>query len=246
MVKVEKAKGLLNPPGWLLLAAGVIAGLVNGLLFLPSSADTATAVGLAWFIGVSLGGWLGLATFRLLIAGFRLIYKNQSARVLTALSRLETRSVAFRSLLDKDSVATLSRNGHPHPSNANSPIFSKLLWPLWRFSWYFYPLGIIGTFAYGLVLILYYVGGMSISPRLIILAAGAAVTFPALLFAWLFPIILNWTILNGCRAALREIDYFERILFDASTGQPSISIPDLSAVEKAITTPPKRLSRLAA
>lgn len=252
MIKADKSKRVLNPPGWPLLAAGLVAGLVSTLLTLltlpslPSSADTATAVGLAWLIGVALGGWLGLVAFRALSAGFRLIYKRQRTRVLTAVSRLESRFVALQDLLGKEGVAMHSSNGHPRPANADSPIFSKLLWPLWSFSWGAYPLGIIGIFAYGLVIALYYVGGMDISLHLVLLVAGATVAVLALLFAGLFPIVLNWTILNDCRTALREIDRIEQRLADARAERIAISILDLSIVEAAMTEPPKWLTRLAA
>lgn len=246
MIKAEKSKQLLNPPGWPLLVAGLVAGLVSGLLALPSSTDTATAVGLAWLIGVALGGWLGLAAFRLLSAGFQLIYKKQRAQVMAAVSRLESRLAAVETLFLEAGMSIPSSNGQRRPTKSESLLFAKVLRPLWGFSWGFYPFGIIGVFAYGLVAILLSVGGMDISLHLILLAVAAAVTLPALLFAWLFPIVLNWKILRDSRQALGKVERIEQRLADARAEDISISIPDLSIVEKAMTTPPKWLTRLAA
>ena len=246
MVKVEKAKGLLNPPGWPLLVAGVIAGLAHGLLTLSSSADAAVAVGLAWFIGVALGGWLGLATARLLSAGFLTIYKRQIARANAAVSKVVSRLAALQVLLDAKGIVIPSHNGHsPLADYTPSPYF-KAGCSLWSFSWRFYPLGIIGTFAYGLVITLSYVGGIDISLHSILLALAAAVTFPALLFAWLFPLALNWRILNISRQLLQVADSIEQQSAEARVEDITLSIPDLSSIEKTIDTPSKLLTRLAA
>lgn len=246
MIKSEKSKQLLNPPGWLPLVAGLVAGLVSGLLTLPISADTATAVGLAWFIGVALGSWLGLAADRLLSAGFLTIYKRQIAWGNAVVSTVAARLAALQLLLDAKGIVIPSHNGHSLRANDTPSPFFKAGRSLWIFSWHFYPLGIIGISAYGLVIILSYVGGMDTSRHLILLAPVVAVTFPVLLFAWLFPLALNWKILHTSRRLLRRIDRIEQQSAAARTEDITLSIPDLSSIEKTINTPSRLLTRLAA
>lgn len=243
MIKSEKSKQLLNPPGWPLFVAGLVAGLVSGLLALLSSADIATAVGLAWFIGVALGGWLGLATARLLSAGFLTIYKRQIERVNATVDGVVSRLTL---LLDAKGIVIPSHNGHSLRANDTPSPFFKARRSLWSFSWRFYPLGIIGTFSYGLVITLSYVGGIDISLHLILLALAAAVTFPALMFAWVFPLALTWRIIHISRRLLRKIDRIEQQSAEARVEDITLSIPDLASIEKTIDTPSKLLTRLAA
>lgn len=246
MIKVGKPGQLLNPPGWPLLAGGIAAGLVSGLLTLPSSADIATAVGLAWLISVALGGWLGLMAFRAISAGFRLIYKRQSAPAAAALAAAQSRLAAFQSRRDGRSPTVDSVNGYSPPSRRQSPVYSDAVRLLWRCSWDFLPVGISGIFILGLATILFYAGGLDFSLPLLGLAGIAAVTCPALAFAWIFPIALNRKIRQDSRRASDEIDRMEQSLAEAPAELPAIFLPDVAAIAKAMDTPSRWLPGLAA
>ena len=252
MIKVGKPGQLLNPPGWPLLAAGLIAGLVSSLLTLltlpslPSSADTATAVGLAWLIGVALGGWLGLAAVKALGFWFPIIYKSQRAPAEAAFSSVKSRLAALQAILDEDGIIIPTINGYSPHRNTQLPISTRAGRSLWRLSWGFYPFGIFAIFTCGFSIGLLYVGGVDIYLYLILLTAGTVVTGSALLFAWIFPIALNRKILRDSRRALGKIDRIEQRLADARAERIAIPIYDLSIVEAAMTEPPKWLTRLAA
>ena len=246
MIKVGKPGQLLNPPGWPLLAGGIAAGLVSGLLALPVSAETATAVGLAWLIGVALGGWLGLAAARGIIIGFRLIYKRQSAPAAAALAAAQSRLTALQARRDGRSPAADSVNGHSPPSRRQSPVYSDAVRLLWRCSWNFLPVGISGIFILGLATILFYAGGLDFSLPLLGLAGSAAITCPALAFAWIFPLVLNRKIRQDSRRAIDEIDRMEQSLAAANAEPPAIFLPDVAAIAKAMDTPSRWLPGLAA
>lgn len=246
MIKIGKPVQLLNPPGWPLFMVGLSIGLGHGLAVLPRSAETAAAIGLAWLIGVALGGWLGLAAVKALGSWFLIIYKNQSAPADAAFASVKSRLADLQVILGAEGIIIPTINGHSQRSNAQLPLVARAGRALWRFSWSFYPFGIFAIFAGGFSIALLYVGGVDISVHLIWLIGGAAVTFPALLFAWIFPIALNRKILKDSRRALGEIDRIERRLAAANAERIAISIPDRSMVEAAMTEPPKWLTRLAA
>lgn len=249
MIKVGKPGQLLNPPGWPLLTGGIAAGLVSGLLTLltlPVSAETATAVGLAWLISVALGGWLGLAAGRGINSGFRIIYKRQSAPVAAALAAAQSRLAAFQARKDRRSPAVDSVNGYSPPSRRQSPVYSDAVRFVWRCSWDFLPVGISGIFILGLATILFYAGGLDFSLPLLGLAGIAAVTCPALAFAWIFPIALNRKIRQDSRRASDEIDRMEQSLTDTPAEPPAIFLPDVAAIAKAMDTPSRWLTGLAA
>lgn len=245
MVKVEKAKGLLNPPGWLLLAAGVIAGLAHGLLTLSSSADAAVAVGLAWAIGIGVGGWLGLTVAGWLRSRFLSIYNRQRATADTAIALAKSRYAALPTML-KAVDATPSGNGYTRTAAAKLPRYVRPGRFLWRRSWDFYPFGIFVVFGYGLTVALFYVGGIAIAVPAILWGLATGVTFVAMLFAWVFPLALNRKVLNISRQLLRAIGHIEQQSAEARVEDITLSIPDLSSIEKTIDTPSKLLTRLAA
>lgn len=246
MIKVGKPGQLLNPPGWPLLAGGIAVGLVSGLLALPVSAETATAIGLACLISVALGGWLGLAAGRGILAGFRIIYKRQSAPAAAALAAAQSRLAAIQARKNGRSLAADSVNGYSPPSRRQSPVYSGSVRFVWRCSWDFLPVGISGTFILGLATILFYAGGLDFSLPLLGLAGIAAVTCPALAFAWIFPLALNRKIRQDSRRAIDEIDRMEQSLAAANAEPPAIFLPDVSAIAKAMDTPSRWLPGLAA
>lgn len=246
MIKVGKPGQLLNPPGWPLLVGGIAAGLLSGLLALPSSADIATAVGLAVLISVALGGWLGLAAGRGIVAGFRIIYKRQSAPAAAALAAAQSRLAALQARRDGRSPAVDSVNGYSPPTRRQSPVYSGAARLLWRCSWDFLPVGISGTFILGLATILFYAGGLDFSLPLLGLAGIAAVTCPALAWAGIFPLVLNRKIWQDSRRASDEIDRMEQSLAAADAEPPAIFLPDVAAIAKAMDTPSRWLPGLAA
>ena len=249
MIKAAESKQLLNPPGWPLLAGGIAAGLVSSLLTLltlPGSTETATAVGLACLISVALGGWLGLAAGRGIVAGFRLIYKRQSAPAAAALAAAQSRLAALQARNNGRSLAADSGNGYSPPSRRQSPVYSGAIRLLWRCSWDFLPGGISGVFILGLATILFYAGGLDFSIPLLGLVGIAAVTCPALAWAGIFPLVLNRKIRQDSRRAIDEIDRMEQSLAAANAEPPVIFLPDVSAIAKAMDTPSRWLPGLAA
>jgi len=249
MIKVGKPGQLLNPPGWPLLAGGIAAGLGSillTLLTLPSSADTATAVGLACLISVALGGWLGLAAGRGINSGFRIIYKRQSAPAAAAVAAAQSRLAALQARKNGRSPAADSGNGYSPPYRRQSPVYSGAVRLLWRCSWDFLPVGISGIFILGLATILFYAGGLDFSIPLLGLAGSAAVTCPALAWAGIFPLVLNRKIRQDSRRAIDEIDRMEQSLTDTPAEPPAIFLPDVAAIAKAMDTPSRWLTGLAA
>lgn len=244
MIKVGKPGQLLNPPGWPLLAGGIAAGLLGGLLALPRSAEAAAAIGLAWLISVALGGWLGLAAGRGIVAGFRLIYKRQSAPAAAALATAQSRLAALQARKNGRSPAADPVNGYSPPSRRQSPVYSGSVRLLWRCCWDFLPVGISGIFILGLATILFYAGGLDFSIPLLGLAGIAAVTFPALAWAGIFPLVLNRKIRQDSRRAIDEIDRMEQSLAAASAEPPAIFLPDVSSIAKAMDTPSRWLTGL--
>ena len=241
---IREKKQLLTPPGWPLLLAGGIFGLVAGAFSLSESLEKATAVGIALFLGIALGGWMGVTAVKGLSSVLFKVYKTSDADLEQAISALKQRFA--------DAMTSMNADGGLRPSaeeSSNDAVIKvgssfKALIELLRISSYIYPIAAVIVSAEFLTIVLLTVGGVDIPATISLFTLGSRALCGAMFAIYLLAFIHGLQLIRGTRKLINEIYSIEQLVATRRDGNIEKIIPDMSSMEKAVNVPPLVLARL--
>ena len=243
---IEAKREILNPPGWPLLLVGGFLGLVAGAFSFSESPDKATAVGIALFVGISIGGWLGAVIVRAVSAILCKFYKDSDAKLVKARDDLKqyfadtlpllSSSIEVRALEGESSKRAMAKfSSSVEVFRALGNVFN-----------YLYPIVAIITFSEITTRVLLSAGGLEVPPALSLLAYVSLSCFMFLFVVNILIVFSGLLLIRNSVKLMGEINSIEQLLAARIDGDIEKLIPDTSSVEKAVSVPPMVLSRLAA
>ena len=167
---------LLNPPGWPLLLAGGFLGLVAGVFSLSESPENATAIGIALFVGISVGGWLGATAIKVLNSFFVRVYRNSDAKLVKSREDLSCYFAdVLPAVVPENQVGSMAaQRSRDAMTNFSSSL--NVFRSLGHTCIYLYPIAGVITFAEVTTLGLLAVGGLEIPTTISVLSFIGRIT----------------------------------------------------------------------
>ena len=243
---IKNKKQILSPPGWPLLLAGVSMGLLVGALSWQKYPDDATAVGIAYVLGLTLGAWLGTAVVNGVSLALFGVYRRMTTELEDLRLSLERRFADVRTLFDMDEAAD-----QPVSMRLNSSIVAprfpfNFYRALLRVSSYLYPFATILAFSQFAVIILLDAGGLEVPSYMFMLMLVSLALFAVSLSMYFLTFARGWRLVRKSEKVIAKLDSLEQLLTAKRNGSIVTINPELSAMERATILPPRLLAPLVA
>lgn len=242
----SKMSQLLSPPGWPLVLIGGSAGLLAGTFSLSESVDKATAVGLALFFGITIGGWLGGAVVKAINYPLIRMYKRADHNLEKSKNALKHRFALAISSLDTEKEEAVQEWPQSRDVEAQFGSSLELHRRISRFCWYLYPIAGIIVFSESMTMVLLSVGGLEVPAAVSLITLAGRVLFSVLFVAYLLSVLSGLYMMARALRFINAINSMEQLLAARRDGDIEKLVPDTSSIEKAVSVPPLLVSRLAA
>ncbi len=194
----------LKRPVVLLILLGAATGSIAGLVALVNDTPfRAFSVGLAYFCGIALGGWLTMGA----VSGFGKLAMRlldwQQLKIDQVMSDTERAFDRVDALMNTVGRAQVRRRRKSRNLWRPPAFLSALSRFLWKISAYVYSIGVLWTASGLIILVLHRISGLGNSPNLYLLPVGGGLLLTTALATYLSGYLRLWQMMRRS-AELRD------------------------------------------
>ena len=204
----------LKRPVLLLILLGAATGCLAALAALAFNTPArAFGIGLAYFCGIFLGGWLTMGAVSLCGRLLMALYERQYRIVTQAISDTETAFSRVDELLTAGGRRRSPRQRQPRkPATPTPPFLAAISRFLWKISAWAWSLGFLWTSSGAIILLLHRIGGLDHSPILYLLPAAGILLLLTAAGTYAAAFFRQWQMLRRTRSMLHELLAIEQEL----------------------------------
>ena len=204
----------LKRPLVLMLLAGAATGLIAaGAALAFNTPGRAFGIGLAYFFGIFLGGWLTMGAVSLCGRVLMALYERQYRVVNQVMSDTESAFDRVDELMNAGGRRRTRSQRQQRKPPAETPAFlaaiSRFLWKISAYAW---SIGFLWTSSGLIILGLHIIGRLGNSPALYLLPIGGILLLATAAGTYMGAFFRQWQMLRRSRSMLQELLSIEQEL----------------------------------